>query len=95
MDGLSEAIDDRIFSTAGATSPAPSKRAQQKLLTNLGRYEYQTVVRPANVSNHPSPINRFGVMGGNSTLETDIYGQVSSTHLMNGIGGATTSSVTR
>src|SRR5690606_11445364 len=45
------------------------------------------------ISNHPEVIRRLGIIGINTALEFDIYGNVNSTHvdgtmMMNGIGGS-------
>jgi succinyl-CoA:acetate CoA-transferase len=45
------------------------------------------------VSNHPGLIDQFGVIGVNSAIEFDIYGNANSTHvrgerMINGIGGS-------
>ncbi|WP_202979395.1 acetyl-CoA hydrolase/transferase C-terminal domain-containing protein [Natrinema versiforme] len=50
------------------------------------------VLRSADVSNHPELIDQFGVIGVNSAIEFDIYGNVNSTHvggkrMINGVGG--------
>ncbi|HHV69176.1 MAG TPA: propionyl-CoA--succinate CoA transferase, partial [Ochrobactrum intermedium] len=48
---------------------------------------------PQEISNHPEVIRRLGIIGINTALEFDIYGNVNSTHvdgthMMNGIGGS-------
>src|SRR5690554_2866102 len=45
------------------------------------------------MSNHPELVRRLGIIGINTALEFDIYGNVNSTHvcgtkMMNGIGGS-------
>ncbi|MDR9431040.1 MAG: acetyl-CoA hydrolase/transferase C-terminal domain-containing protein [Natronomonas sp.] len=50
-------------------------------------------LRPAELSNNPALIDRFGFVGVNSALEVDLFEQVNSTHVngnhaMNGIGGS-------
>jgi len=50
------------------------------------------VLRPADISNAPELIDRFGVVGVNSAVEVDLYGNVNATHIggtrvVNGIGG--------
>jgi len=51
------------------------------------------VLRPQEISNHPEVVRRLGIIGINTALEFDIYGNVNSTHvggthMMNGIGGS-------
>jgi acetyl-CoA hydrolase len=50
-------------------------------------------LRPSELSNSPEIIRRLGVIGLNTAIDFDIYGNVNSTHLngtsvMNGIGGS-------
>ena len=51
------------------------------------------MLRPQEISNHPEVVRRLGIIGINTALEFDIYGNVNSTHvggtkMMNGIGGS-------
>lgn len=51
------------------------------------------VLRPTDIANHPGLIEQFGVIGVDSAIEFDIYGNVNSTHvggkrIMNGVGGS-------
>ncbi len=51
------------------------------------------VLRPSEISNNPEVIRRLGVISINTAIETDLYGNVNSTHIsgtkmMNGIGGS-------
>ena len=51
------------------------------------------MLRPQEISNHPELVRRLGIIGLNTALEFDIYGNVNSTHvggthMMNGIGGS-------
>ena len=60
---------------------------------NLERYKDKLVLRPQEISNHPEVVRRLGIIGINTALEFDIYGNVNSTHvggtkMMNGIGGS-------
>ncbi|MCY1300660.1 Succinyl-CoA:coenzyme A transferase [compost metagenome] len=64
-----------------------------RVFRNIGAYKDKLVLRPQEVSNHPEIIRRLGVIGINTALEFDIYGNVNSTHvggtdMMNGIGGS-------
>lgn len=92
QDGLLDALDDGAISAASATSLALSTDGQSRLFEKVRRYADDIVLRPSNVSNAPSLINRFGVVGINSALEVDIYGNantthINGTHIVNGIGG--------
>lgn len=93
QDGLLEMIRDGRLEAASATSLALSKDGQQHLFANVDQYTADVVIRPADISNNPSLIERFGLIAVNSALEVDIYGHANSTHLngttmRNGIGGS-------
>lgn len=93
QDGLLDMISNGELSAASATSLALSRRGQEKLFGNVDQFTDEIVVRPADVSNSPALIDRFGVIAVNSALEVDIYGHANSTHingttLVNGIGGS-------
>lgn len=56
-------------------------------------FRHKLVLRPSEISNCPEVIRRIGVISMNTAIETDIYGNVNSTHIcgtkmMNGIGGS-------
>jgi succinyl-CoA:acetate CoA-transferase len=60
---------------------------------HLGDYRERVILRSQEISNHPGIIRRLGVIAMNGMIETDIYGNVNSTHIMgsaiqNGIGGS-------
>jgi succinyl-CoA:acetate CoA-transferase len=93
QDGLLDLLDDGRIESASATSLALSEEGQDRLFENLDQYAGDIVVRPASISNSPEVIDRFGVVGVNSALSIDIYGNVNSTHVggthvLNGIGGS-------
>jgi len=93
QDGLLNMIEEGILETASATSLALSREGQDRLYENLEMFGEHIVLRPSSISNNPSIINRFGIIGINSAVEVDIYGNANSTHingskLINGIGGS-------
>lgn len=93
QDGLLDMLDADRLESASAASLALSKEGQERLFADIERYAERVVVRNADVSNSPTLIDRFGVVGVNSALEVDLYGHVNSTHLggthvVNGIGGS-------
>jgi len=93
QDGLLDMLDDGRLECASATSMALTDEGQQRLFENVERYAEDVVLRPADVSNHPGVIDQFGVVGVNSAIEFDIYGNVNSTHvggkqMINGVGGS-------
>lgn len=93
QDGLLDLLDDGRLRSASATSMALSAEGQDRLFEHADRYAEDVVLRPADVSNRPELIDRFGVVGVNSALEVDLYGHVNSTHvngsrMLNGVGGS-------
>lgn len=56
-------------------------------------FQDKLILRPSEISNNPEVIRRLGVISMNTAIETDLYGNVNSTHIsgskmMNGIGGS-------
>ncbi len=93
QDGLLDMIDAGVLSSASAASLALSTEGQAQLFDNIEQYAESIVLRPADISNNPELIRRFGVMAVNSALEVDLYGHVNSTHIegtriVNGLGGS-------
>jgi succinyl-CoA:acetate CoA-transferase len=93
QDGLLDMIENGTLSGASATSFALSTDGQQQLFDNIDTYTDSVVIRPADLSNSPALIDRFGVVGVNSALEVDLYGHANSTHVdgsyvLNGVGGS-------
>ena len=93
QDGLFDMLDAGGLASASATSLALTDEGQERLFADVERYAEDVVLRPADVSNHPGLINQFGVIGVNSAIEFDIYGNANSTHvrgerMINGIGGS-------
>jgi propionyl-CoA:succinyl-CoA transferase len=65
----------------------------QEIYDDLDYFGPRIVLRPQELSNHPTVIRQLGVIATNTALEIDIYGHINSTHvcgtqLMNGLGGA-------
>ena len=93
QDGLFDMLDAGQLESASATSLALTDEGQQRLFADVERYAEDVVLRPVDISNHPGLIDQFGVIGVNSAIEIDIYGNVNSTHvggrrMINGIGGS-------
>ena len=93
QDGLFDMLDAGRLECASATSLALTAEGQQRLFVDVERYAEDIVLRPADISNNPELINQFGVVGVNSAIEFDIYGNVNSTHvsgkrMINGVGGS-------
>jgi succinyl-CoA:acetate CoA-transferase len=93
QDGLLDLLDEGRLRSASATSFALSAAGQDRLFESPRRYAEDVVLRPADISNRPGLVDRFGVVAVNSALEVDVYGHVNSTHVdgtraLNGIGGS-------
>lgn len=93
QDSTFELIDAGKMTYASASSITVSEEWYHRIMNNLNLYRDKVVLRPQNISNAPEVIRRMGVIGINTAIEFDIYGNVNSTHLsgthmMNGIGGS-------
>ena len=86
-------IDFGKLSNTSTTSLALSEEGQDRLFSDIDRYADHLILRPADISNNLTLIDRFGVVGINSALEVDLYSHVNSTHirgtrLVNGVSGS-------
>ena len=93
QDGMVDLIDSGKLTMASATAFSLSPEYAEKMNDNAAEYRKSIVLRPQEISNHPEPIRRLGVIACNGLIEADIYGNVNSTHIMgtkmqNGIGGS-------
>ena len=93
QDGMVDLLDSGKLLVASATAFSLSPEAAHKMNDNAHEYTRKIILRPQDVSNHPEPIRRMGVIACNGMIEADIYGNVNSTHIMgsrmqNGIGGS-------
>ena len=81
------------ISFATGSSLTLSEDHLQLVYDNLDFFKERLLLRPQEITNHPETIRRLGVIAINTALETDIFGNVNSTHvlgskIMNGIGGS-------
>lgn len=93
QDSTFDLFDAGKLSFASGSSITLSARRHEQVFNDLERYKSRLVLRPQEISNHPEVIRRLGIIGINTALEFDIYGNVNSTHvagtrMMNGIGGS-------
>jgi acetyl-CoA hydrolase len=63
------------------------------IYASLSDYRHRLLLRPQEISNQPEIIRRLGLISINTAIETDLFGNVNSTHIMgrnimNGIGGS-------
>ncbi|ENW97753.1 acetyl-CoA hydrolase/transferase family protein [Acinetobacter sp. NIPH 298] len=93
QDCTFELIDAGKMKFASGSSVTLSAKCGERVFGNLNQYKDKLVLRPQEISNHPEIVRRLGIIGINTALEFDIYGNVNSTHvcgtkMMNGIGGS-------
>lgn len=93
QDSTFELIDAGNMDFASGSSITVTEKMYHNILHNFDSYKNKLVLRPQNISNAPEVIRRLGVIGINTAIEVDIYGNVNSTHIggnkmMNGIGGS-------
>ena len=93
QDCTFELIDAGKMIFASGSSITLSEKFGEKVFNNIEAYKDKLVLRPQEISNHPELVRRLGIIGINTALEFDIYGNVNSTHvcgtkMMNGIGGS-------
>jgi succinyl-CoA:acetate CoA-transferase len=93
QDSTFDLFDAGKLTFASASSFSLSAEYASRIHTDFERYKDKLVLRTQEISNHPEVIRRLGIIGINTALEFDIYGNVNSTHvdgtmMMNGIGGS-------
>ena len=93
QDSAIALLDSGHLALASASSITLSAAMHDHFVHNIERYRERIVLRPQEISNHPEIVRRLGIIGLNTALEFDIYGNVNSTHvggthMMNGIGGS-------
>lgn len=93
QDTMLDLFDSGKLEFASSTSLSLSVDGFKRLYDNWDFYTERVVLRPMQISNHPEPIRRLGVISMNTPVEFDIYGHANSTLVMgsrmiNGIGGS-------
>lgn len=92
-DGILDLMAKGKVRVASGTGFFLSPRGEKNLLQNLAEYKKRVVLRPVEIADCPEVIMRLGVLALNGAIEVDIYGNVNSSHIMNGdivsgVGGA-------
>jgi succinyl-CoA:acetate CoA-transferase len=92
QDGLLDMLEEGALAGASATSLSLSAEGQERLFDDIEKHAEDVVLRPAALSNDPGLVDRFGVVGVNSAVEVDLYGNANATHIggtriLSGIGG--------
>jgi succinyl-CoA:acetate CoA-transferase len=93
QDSTFDLFDAGKLAFASGSSITLSEACSKRVFGKFYKYKDRLVLRPQEISNHPEVIRRLGVIGINTALEVDIYGNINSTHIngthmMNGIGGS-------
>ena len=93
QDGMLDMLISGKLERASCTALSLSPDAAAYFNEHIADFKDRIVIRPQEISNHPEIIRRLGLLAMNAMIETDIYGNVNSTHLMgsaimNGIGGS-------
>lgn len=93
QDSTFELFDSGKLLFASASSITVTEECSKRVFNNFEQYKDKLLLRPQNISNAAEVISRLGVIGINTAIEFDIYGNVNSTHItgtkmMNGIGGS-------
>jgi succinyl-CoA:acetate CoA-transferase len=93
QDGLLDLLDAGKLRGVSATSFGLSPDGVRRFMEDVNAYKGRVLLRSEEISNHPELVRRLGVIAINGMIESDIYGNVNSTHvmgsgIMNGIGGS-------
>ncbi|WP_254766456.1 acetyl-CoA hydrolase/transferase C-terminal domain-containing protein [Salinilacihabitans rarus] len=93
QDGLLELVEEGAIDGASGTGIVISQEWLDRLYDDPEPFVDDVRVRPVSVSNEPSVIRRLGVVGVNSAVEVDVYGNANSSHvrgskLIQGVGGS-------
>ena len=93
QDTLMDLYDAGKLDHVSAASFSLSQQGLERLFGQWERYTKNTVIRPIQITNHPEPVRRLGLIAMNTPIEFDIYGQVNSSlvngsYMLNGIGGS-------
>ena len=93
QDSTFDLFDSGKLVFASASSITVTQKCSDKIFKDFEKYKSKLVLRPQNISNAAEVISRLGIIGINTAIEFDIYGNVNSTHIagtkmMNGIGGS-------
>ncbi len=93
QDSVIGLLRDGSITYASGTSLTVSPELLQEIYADLPFFKERMILRPQEISNNPEVIRRIGIISINTAIETDVFGNVNSTHvmgkdLMNGIGGS-------
>ncbi len=93
QDAVLDMMQKGKISFASGSSLTLSNEAMERFYRDIDFFKNKLVLRPTEISNNPGLVRRLGVIGINTAIEADIFGNINSTHvmgnmMMNGIGGS-------
>ena len=93
QDAVLDMMRQGNISFSSGCSLTLSNDAMDKFYRDLDFFKNKVILRPSEISNNPGIVRRLGVIGINTAIEADIFGNINSTHvmgtnMMNGIGGS-------
>ncbi|MCF0244189.1 MAG: succinate CoA transferase [Bacteroidaceae bacterium] len=93
QDSIVGLMQEGRVKAASTCSLTVSNECLKQIYNNINDFKGRLTMRQSEISNSPEVIRRLGVIGINTAIECDIYGNANSTHIcgtkmMNGIGGA-------
>src|SRR5690606_36003067 len=74
QDSTFELIDSGNLDFASGSSITVSEECYNRLINNFNNYKDKLILRPQNISNAPEVVRRLGIIGINTAIEFDIYG---------------------
>lgn len=93
QDAVMELMEKGKCTFASTCAMAFSDDAMLEFMDKIDFFREKLIMRPVEISNHPEVVRRLGLIAINTALESDIYGNVNSTHansskVINGVGGS-------
>ena len=93
QDSVIGLLKDGNIKFASGSSLTLSNSLMEEVYGNLKFFHDKLVLRPSEISNNPELARRLGLISINTAIESDIFGNINSTHIvgtkmMNGIGGS-------
>lgn len=93
QDSVIAGMKEGKIGFASGASLTVTPEVLKDIYGDLESYQGKLLLRPQEISNNPEIVRRLGIVSINTALETDIFGNVNSTHvlgqkMMNGIGGS-------
>ena len=93
QDAVIDMIRNGKVNFASGCSLTVSNEKLDEVFADLDFFKEKIVLRPSELSNNPEIVRRLGIIGINTAIEVDVFGNVNSTHvmgtnMMNGIGGS-------